>query len=55
MKIFLLFFYAANLFLISFIFISVKPVVHQIKSLRLNRDDFEVLKVIGRGAFGDVS
>lgn len=47
--------YAVKLFLILFIFISVKPVVHQIKSLRLNRDDFEVLKVIGRGAFGDVS
>lgn len=25
-----------------------------IKRLRLTRDDFEVLKVIGRGAFGEV-
>ncbi|XP_055924337.1 serine/threonine-protein kinase MRCK alpha-like isoform X2 [Argiope bruennichi] len=32
-----------------------KPVVERIKKLRLNRDDFEVLKVIGRGAFGDVA
>lgn len=33
----------------------VKPVVERIKSLRLSREDFEVLKVIGRGAFGDVA
>ncbi|XP_035208817.1 serine/threonine-protein kinase MRCK alpha-like isoform X2 [Stegodyphus dumicola] len=33
----------------------VKPVVEHIKSLRLSRDDFEVLKVIGRGAFGEVA
>ena len=32
----------------------VKPIVQLIKQLRLNRDDFEVLKVIGRGAFGEV-
>lgn len=32
----------------------VKPVVQLIKNLRLCRDDFEVLKVIGRGAFGEV-
>ncbi|GIY12580.1 hypothetical protein CDAR_213712 [Caerostris darwini] len=32
-----------------------KPVVERIKGLRLTRDDFEVLKVIGRGAFGDVA
>lgn len=32
----------------------VKPVVQLIKTLRLTRDDFEVLKVIGRGAFGEV-
>lgn len=32
----------------------VKPVVQLIKNLRLTRDDFEVLKVIGRGAFGEV-
>ncbi|KAJ8981693.1 hypothetical protein NQ317_003414 [Molorchus minor] len=30
----------------------VKPVATSIKSLRLNRDDFEIIKVIGRGAFG---
>lgn len=32
----------------------VKPVVNRVKSLRLNREDFEILKVIGRGAFGEV-
>lgn len=32
----------------------VRPIVQQIKQLRLVRDDFEVLKVIGRGAFGEV-
>ncbi|XP_050718835.1 serine/threonine-protein kinase Genghis Khan-like isoform X3 [Eriocheir sinensis] len=32
----------------------VKPVVQRVKALRLSRDDFEVIKVIGRGAFGEV-
>ncbi|GFQ94894.1 hypothetical protein TNCT_217962 [Trichonephila clavata] len=32
-----------------------KPVVERVKKLRITRDDFEVLKVIGRGAFGDVA
>lgn len=32
----------------------VKPVVQRVKALRLTRDDFEVIKVIGRGAFGEV-
>nr|CAD7455055.1 unnamed protein product [Timema tahoe] len=32
----------------------VKPVATCIKSLRLTRDDFEIVKVIGRGAFGEV-
>ncbi|GFT83315.1 hypothetical protein NPIL_53142 [Nephila pilipes] len=32
-----------------------KPVLERIKKLRISRDDFEVLKVIGRGAFGDVA
>ena len=35
-------------------FISVKPVVSRVKNLRLCKDDFEILKVIGRGAFGEV-
>ncbi|KAJ2943056.1 hypothetical protein O0L34_g18747 [Tuta absoluta] len=36
-------------------FISyVKPVVQALKRLRLTRDDFELVKVIGRGAFGEV-
>ncbi|KOB75850.1 Uncharacterized protein OBRU01_06735 [Operophtera brumata] len=32
----------------------VKPVVTSLKRLRLTRDDFELVKVIGRGAFGEV-
>ncbi|XP_056637634.1 serine/threonine-protein kinase Genghis Khan isoform X2 [Diorhabda sublineata] len=32
----------------------VKPVATSVKSLRLTRDDFEIIKVIGRGAFGEV-
>ncbi|XP_046400063.1 serine/threonine-protein kinase MRCK alpha isoform X1 [Ischnura elegans] len=32
----------------------VKPVVSSVKNLRLTRDDFEIVKVIGRGAFGEV-
>ena len=38
----------------SFIFLIVKPVVNRVKALRLCKDDFEILKVIGRGAFGEV-
>ncbi|XP_022088985.1 serine/threonine-protein kinase MRCK alpha-like [Acanthaster planci] len=32
-----------------------KPVAEKVKILRLRRDDFETLKVIGRGAFGEVA
>lgn len=32
----------------------VKPVASSVKSIRLTRDDFEIIKVIGRGAFGEV-
>lgn len=32
----------------------MKNAVQRIKQLRLTKDDFEVLKVIGRGAFGIV-
>uniref|UniRef100_A0A0N4ZPT1 non-specific serine/threonine protein kinase n=1 Tax=Parastrongyloides trichosuri TaxID=131310 RepID=A0A0N4ZPT1_PARTI len=32
-----------------------KPIINKVKSLRLSREDFEVLKVIGRGAFGEVA
>ena len=38
----------------NFIYLSVKPVTNKIKSLRLCKEDFEILKVIGRGAFGEV-
>jgi serine/threonine-protein kinase MRCK len=32
-----------------------KDIIEKIKSLRLNKNDFEILKVIGRGAFGEVA
>lgn len=32
----------------------VKPFTTTVKDMRLHRDDFEMLKVIGRGAFGEV-
>ncbi|XP_054999226.1 serine/threonine-protein kinase MRCK gamma isoform X2 [Sorex araneus] len=31
------------------------PFVSKVRELRLQRDDFEILKVIGRGAFGEVA
>ena len=31
-----------------------KPVINRIKELRLHKDDFESLKIIGTGAFGEV-
>ncbi|RXN15350.1 serine threonine- kinase MRCK beta [Labeo rohita] len=34
---------------------SVKPFTTTVKEMRLHRDDFEMLKVIGRGAFGEVA
>ncbi|XP_058848128.1 serine/threonine-protein kinase MRCK beta-like isoform X12 [Acipenser ruthenus] len=33
----------------------VKPFTTAVKEMRLHRDDFEMLKVIGRGAFGEVA
>ncbi|XP_073484400.1 serine/threonine-protein kinase MRCK alpha isoform X5 [Aquarana catesbeiana] len=32
-----------------------KPFAHKVKQLRLHKEDFEILKVIGRGAFGEVA
>uniref|UniRef100_A0A286XDC1 DM1 protein kinase n=1 Tax=Cavia porcellus TaxID=10141 RepID=A0A286XDC1_CAVPO len=32
-----------------------EPIVARLKEIRLQRDDFEILKVIGRGAFSEVS
>ena len=32
----------------------MKPIATKVKELRLQRDDFETLKIIGRGAFGEV-
>lgn len=36
------------------LFTPVKPVATCVKTLRLTREDFEIIKVIGRGAFGEV-
>lgn len=33
---------------------AAEPVASRLKELRLQRDDFEILKVIGRGAFSEV-
>uniref|UniRef100_A0A8C8HK64 non-specific serine/threonine protein kinase n=1 Tax=Oncorhynchus tshawytscha TaxID=74940 RepID=A0A8C8HK64_ONCTS len=32
-----------------------KPFTSQVKQMRLHKEDFEILKVIGRGAFGEVA
>lgn len=34
---------------------SAEPFASKVKQMRLKREDFEILKVIGRGAFGEVS
>lgn len=34
--------------------LSAKPFVQIVRKLRLSRDDFDILKIIGRGAFGEV-
>ncbi|ROL42346.1 Serine/threonine-protein kinase MRCK beta [Anabarilius grahami] len=34
---------------------QLKPFTTTVKEMRLHRDDFEMLKVIGRGAFGEVA
>lgn len=33
----------------------MEPIAERLKEARLQRDDFEILKVIGRGAFSEVS
>lgn len=38
-----------------FYYIVVKPIVTKIRTCHVRRDDFELQKVIGRGAFGQVS
>lgn len=35
-------------------FLKARPIASTVKNYRLQRDDFETLKVIGRGAFGEV-
>ncbi|XP_063957521.1 serine/threonine-protein kinase MRCK alpha-like [Lytechinus pictus] len=42
------------LFLLIF-FLAAKQPVKKVKDLRLHKEDFETLKIIGRGAFGEVA
>ncbi|KAL3874670.1 hypothetical protein ACJMK2_037651 [Sinanodonta woodiana] len=35
--------------------LKLKPIVQKIKQYRLSRDDFETIRIIGRGAFGEVA
>ena len=38
-----------------FVFTAVKPIATKIKNLRLRREDFDPLNLIGKGAFGEVN
>lgn len=40
-----------NIFFLS----AAKPFTSKVKQMRLHKEDFEILKVIGRGAFGEVT
>ncbi len=33
----------------------MKPIVTKVRELRLKKNDFDIIKVIGRGAFGEVA
>lgn len=48
-------FFFPNRFSLFVCLCVVKPVVNKIRACRVRRDDFELQKVIGRGAFGQVS
>ena len=37
-----------------FLLSAAKPFTSKVKQMRLHKEDFEMLKVIGRGAFGEV-
>ena len=43
-----------DVYINEIIIFTARPIVNMVKQLRLHRDDFETLKVIGRGAFGEV-
>ena len=45
---------AVTIFLFSASFIA-EPLVRQVKGTRIKREDFHILKVIGRGTFSEVS
>ena len=42
---------AFDIYILSF---TVKPVVSKVRNFRLTRDDFDLVRIIGRGAFGEV-
>lgn len=37
-----------------FLSLTARQIVSKIKHYRLHRDDFEVIRIIGKGAFGEV-
>lgn len=43
-----------NLFSCLFCFLPDKETISKIRDLRMKAEDYEVVKVIGRGAFGEV-
>jgi len=36
-------------------YFAAKPIAVKTKQLRLQREDFETIRIIGRGAFGEVN
>lgn len=40
--------------MVDIFLVSAKPFTSKVKQMRLHKEDFEILKVIGRGAFGEV-
>ncbi|XP_035177986.1 serine/threonine-protein kinase MRCK alpha isoform X6 [Oxyura jamaicensis] len=41
--------------MVDIFLVSAKPFTSKVKQMRLHKEDFEILKVIGRGAFGEVA
>ena len=37
-----------------YLLLTAKPFTQLVKDMQLHREDFEIIKVIGRGAFGEV-
>uniref|UniRef100_A0A8C3GQP5 Serine/threonine-protein kinase MRCK alpha n=1 Tax=Cairina moschata TaxID=8855 RepID=A0A8C3GQP5_CAIMO len=41
--------------MVDIFLVSAKPFTSKVKQMRLHKEDFEILKVIGRGAFGETA